>query len=84
MFGPQMVQSSKSLSILGYFEKKIGPGARVALNQDSLAVVEVLTDAWDPIVSGAEVSGKPDITYSEIGGLDEEIEQILEGCRMAT
>ena len=52
---------------------KIGPGARVALNQDSLAVVEVLTDAWDPIVSGAEVSGKPDITYSEIGGLDEEI-----------
>ena len=56
--------------------EKIGPGARVALNQDSLAVVEVLTDAWDPIVSGAEVSGKPDITYSEIGGLDEEIEQI--------
>ena len=58
--------------------EKIGPGARVALNQDSLAVVEVLTDAWDPIVSGAEVSGKPDITYSEIGGLDEEIEQIRE------
>ena len=58
--------------------EKIGPGARVALNQDSLAVVEVLTDAWDPIVSGAEVSGKPDITYSQIGGLDEEIELIRE------
>ena len=31
------------------------PGTRVALNQDTLAVVEVLQDARDPLVMGAEM-----------------------------
>ena len=41
----------------------LNPGTRVALNQDSLSLVEVLHDAWDPIVSGSEMVEKPDITY---------------------
>ena len=32
-------------------EEKIKPGARVALNQDSLSIIEVLNDSWDPIVT---------------------------------
>ena len=43
--------------------KTLKPGTRVALNQDTLAVIEVLHDAWDPMVSGAEMVTKPDITY---------------------
>ena len=35
------------------------PGTRVALNQDSLSVVELLHEAWDPMVSGAEMVEKP-------------------------
>ena len=35
------------------------PGTRVALNQDSLSVIEVLHEAWDPMVSGAEMVEKP-------------------------
>ncbi|MDA8790697.1 proteasome-activating nucleotidase, partial [Euryarchaeota archaeon] len=35
--------------------KKLKPGTRVALNQDTLAVIEVLHEAWDPMVSGAEM-----------------------------
>ncbi|MDG1551975.1 MAG: proteasome-activating nucleotidase, partial [Candidatus Poseidonia sp.] len=34
--------------------EKLKPGTRVALNQDSLSVIEVLHEAWDPMVSGAE------------------------------
>ncbi len=34
------------------------PGTRVALNQDSLSLAEVLHDAWDPIVSGSEMVEK--------------------------
>ena len=42
------------------------PGVRVALNQDTLAVIEVLHDAWDPMVSGAEMVERPDINLSLI------------------
>ncbi len=55
------------------------PGARVALNQDSLSIIEVLSDAWDPLVTSAEMFEKPDITYSDLGGLDEQI-QLIQEC----
>ena len=47
------------------------PGTRVALNQDTLAVVEVLHDARDPLVMGAEMIERPETTYSDMGGVDE-------------
>ena len=31
--------------------EQLKPGARVALNQDTLSVIEVLHDAWDPLVT---------------------------------
>ena len=40
---------------------KLKPGTRVALNQDSLSIIEVLHDAWDPMVSGAEMVEAPNI-----------------------
>lgn len=52
------------------------PGARVAMNQDTLSIIEVLDSAWDPLVSGAEVLNRPDTTFSDIGGLDEQIYQL--------
>ena len=51
-------------------------GARVAMNQDTLSINEVLDSAWDPLVSGAEVLNRPDTTFSDIGGLDEQIYQL--------
>ena len=51
-------------------------GARVAMNQDTLSIIEVLDSAWDPLVSGAEVLTRPDTTFSDIGGLDEQIYQL--------
>jgi proteasome regulatory subunit len=61
---------------------KLKPGTRVALNQDTLAIIEVLHDAWDPMVSGAEMVEKPDVTYSEVAGLDEQIEAVREAIEL--
>ena len=62
--------------------EKLKPGTRVALNQDNLSVIELLTDAWDPMVSGAEMVEKPNVAYSELGGLDEQILQVRESIEM--
>lgn len=53
-------------------------GTRVALNKQSLAVVGVLPASLDPIVTGGEVIEKPETTYDDIGGLDEQIREIKE------
>ncbi len=62
--------------------KTLKPGTRVALNQDTLAVIEVLHDAWDPMVSGAEMVTKPDISYDEVAGLDEQIQTVREAIEL--
>lgn len=53
-------------------------GARVALNKQTLAVMGVLPPSLDPLVTGAEVIEKPDMTYDDIGGLENEIVEIKE------
>ena len=58
------------------------PGARVALNQDTLSVIEVLHDAWDPLVTGAEMVERPDVTYEDMGGVDEQIQLIKESIEL--
>ena len=58
------------------------PGTRVALNQDSLSVVEILSEAWDPMVSGAEMVEKPSITYDDVAGLDEQVESVREAIEL--
>lgn len=61
---------------------KLKPGTRVALNQDSLSVIEVLHEAWDPMVSGAEVVDKPKISYEDVAGLDEQVESVREAIEL--
>ena len=63
-------------------ENKLKPGARVTLNQDTLAIIDVLQDGWDPLVTGAEVTVKPTITFKHIGGLDEEIKLLREAIEL--
>ena len=62
--------------------KRLKPGTRVALNQDTLAVIEVLHEAWDPMVSGAEMVEKPDVTYDSVAGLDEQIQTVREAIEL--
>jgi proteasome regulatory subunit len=53
-------------------------GARVALNKQTLAVMGVLPPSLDPVVVGAEIITKPETSYEEIGGLEEQIVEIRE------
>jgi proteasome regulatory subunit len=72
--GPKFVVNSSQF----INSKDIYPGAKVALNQQSLAVIEVLPPVKDPMVLGMEVIEAPDIDYDSIGGLDEQIKEIKE------
>lgn len=63
-------------------KSKLLPGTRVTLNQDTLSVVDVLHEAWDPLVSGAEISDKPNVSYDMIGGLDEQIFALKEAIEL--
>ena len=58
------------------------PGARVSLNQDTLAVIEILSDGWDPLVSTSEIVEKPKTTFSDIGGMEEEILSIKQAIEL--
>ncbi|WP_174590604.1 proteasome-activating nucleotidase [Methanocella conradii] len=72
--GPKFVVNSSQF----INSKDIYPGAKVALNQQSLAVIEVLPPVKDPMVLGMEVIEAPDIDYDSIGGLEEQIKEIKE------
>ncbi len=54
------------------------PGSRVSLNKQTLAVMSVLPSPLDPIVTGAEILDKPDITYDDIGGLKQQMLELRE------
>ncbi len=58
--------------------KLLQPGARVALNQQTFGVVEVLPSEKDANVSGMEVEEKPSISYDDIGGLEDQIVEVKE------
>ena len=59
-------------------EKLLVPGSRVALNQQTFGIVEVLPSEKDANVSGMEIEAKPDVTYEQIGGLEEQIVEVKE------
>jgi len=53
-------------------------GSRVALNKQSLSVISVLPGSKDTLVANAEVLEKPEVTYEDIGGLEEQILEMKE------
>lgn len=72
--GPQFVVNYPE-SIIG---SKLESGAKVALNQRTLAVVDILPLSIDPFVQAMNVEESPDVTYDDIGGLGEQIAEIRE------
>ncbi|WP_338600024.1 proteasome-activating nucleotidase [Sulfolobus tengchongensis] len=56
----------------------IKPGRSVALNQRGSIILEVLPQKEDPIIKSMEVVEKPNVHYSEIGGLEEQIMELRE------
>ena len=62
---------------------KLVSGSRVALNQDTLSVIEILPDSWDPLVITSEIIEKPEVSYEDIGGLAEQISEIRETVELS-
>lgn len=56
----------------------IVPGTRICLNQQTLAVVDVLPKEKDYRALAMEVDEKPDVTFEDIGGLKEQIQEVKE------
>jgi len=82
-----IVRSSNGTVFQVSINQRIDPdmlraGTRIALNQDTLSIIEVLHDAWDPMVSGAEMVEKPNVDYESVGGLDEQILQVREAIEL--
>jgi len=59
-------------------EEEIVPGARVCLNQQTLVIVEVLPREKDYRAMAMEIDERPNISFEDIGGLDEQINEIKE------
>lgn len=59
-------------------EKLLVPGSRVALNQQTFGIVEILPSEKDANVSGMEIETKPNVSYDTIGGLEEQILEVKE------
>jgi len=69
--GPKFMVESPS-------EQDLTPGSRVAMNQQTLGIVEQLTRPKDPSVHGMEVIDDLEVDYSNIGGLDSQIQELRE------
>jgi proteasome regulatory subunit len=72
--GPDFVVNSAETVEHG----KITVGSRVALNKQTLAVMGVLPASLDPLVTASEIVDKPSVTYTDIGGLGDQIREIRE------
>lgn len=59
--------------------EKLESGLRVALNQRTFAIMEVLPTKLDPFVKGMEVIDNiPDISYADVGGLEDQLQEVRE------
>lgn len=67
------------LPVIGLVEpEKMKPGDLVGVNKDSYLVLEQLPAEYDSRVKAMEVDTRPTEDYSDIGGLDKQIEELVE------
>ena len=59
------------------FEGSLKPGMKVAVN-NALSIVRTIDNTFDSRVRGMELEESPSITFAQIGGLKEEIEEVRE------
>ncbi|MFX0059665.1 MAG: proteasome-activating nucleotidase [Candidatus Heimdallarchaeota archaeon] len=73
--GPDfVVKTSKTVK-----SEKLSPGMSVALNQSTFAIMEILPSKLDPFIKGMELADYiPDTSYNDVGGLDEQIQEVRE------
>ncbi|MDK2870401.1 MAG: proteasome regulatory subunit [Pyrococcus sp.] len=63
-------------------KSKLRPGTRVALDQRTMAIIEILPASKDPAVLGFEVVERPNVTYNDIGGLKKQLQELREAIEL--
>lgn len=58
--------------------KTLKPGDLVGVNKDSYLILDTLPPEYDSRVKAMELDEKPSEDYSDIGGLDKQIEELIE------
>eukprot|EP00911_Craspedida_sp_UC1_P002955 UC1_evm2s2154 len=67
------------LPIIGLVEpEKLEPGDLVGVNKDSYLILDKLPTEYDSRVKAMEVDEKPTEQYNDIGGLDKQIQELVE------
>ena len=76
--GPQFVVGlSKFIK-----ESELEAGVQVAMNQQTLAVIGILPTSRSHLVRGVEVIESPDVDYSQLGGLEDQIRELREAVEL--
>uniref|UniRef100_A0A9J7Y6X2 Proteasome 26S subunit, ATPase 3 n=1 Tax=Cyprinus carpio carpio TaxID=630221 RepID=A0A9J7Y6X2_CYPCA len=67
------------LPVIGLVDaEKLKPGDLVGVNKDSYLILETLPTEYDSRVKAMEVDERPTEQYSDIGGLDKQIQELVE------
>lgn len=71
------------VSIMSFVDKDLlEPGASILLHHKSVSVVGVLTDDADPLVSVMKLDKAPMESYADIGGLEQQIQEVREAVEL--
>lgn len=71
------------VSIMSFVDKDLlEPGASVLLHHKSNSIVGVLTDDTDPLVSVMKLDKAPTESYADIGGLEQQIQEVRESVEL--
>ncbi|TAJ43818.1 proteasome-activating nucleotidase [Methanofollis fontis] len=62
--------------------KDLRSGSRCTLNQQSLALIEVLPNNYDPQIYGMELEERPSEIYEDIGGLEAQVQEVKEAVEL--
>lgn len=58
--------------------EKLRPGDLIGVNKDSYLILDTLPAEFDSRVKAMEVDERPTETYTDIGGLEKQIEELVE------
>ncbi|KAK4658201.1 ATPase of 26S proteasome regulatory subunit 4 [Podospora pseudocomata] len=67
---------------MSFVDKSVEPGASVLLHHKTVSIVGVLTDDADPIVSVMKLDKAPTESYADIGGLEQQIQEVRESVEL--
>jgi len=71
------------VSILSFVDfDSLEPGCKLLLHHKSQAVVGILSDDTDPMISVMKVDQAPQETYADIGGLEKQVQEIKEAVEL--